>query len=118
MSQGIQVRGYNDFSSLVFRAQVLDHRYGKCAVAIPVQLEFQAAEPHIAYDSTFAWDYDFAQSMFEALWNAGYRPGDGACGSEERSALKKHIEFAEHVSKSLLDTNIHRLAGDVARSMK
>lgn len=29
---------------------------------------------------------------------------NGSCGSEERTALKKHIDFAEHVSKALLST--------------
>lgn len=104
MKYGYEVRGYNDFSSLVFRAVVLDHRFDKVAVAQPVQLEFRAVEQNQACDSTFSWDYDFAQSMFQAMWDAGYRPNDGSCGSEERAALKKHIDFAEHVSKTLLDT--------------
>jgi hypothetical protein len=104
MKHGYEVRGYNDLSSMVFRTQVLHHDYGTISVAKPAQLEFYEPEPNVACDSTFSWDYDLAQSMFQAMWNAGYRPGDGSCGSEERTALKKHIDFAEHVSKALLDT--------------
>lgn len=104
MRHGYEVRGYNDFSSLTFRSVVLDHRFERVSVAQPAALEFRAVEPNQACDSTFSWDYDFAQSMFQAMWDAGYRPADGSCGSEERTALKKHIDFAEHVSKALLST--------------
>lgn len=113
-----EVRGFNDHSVMAFRTQIVDRRFGKKAVAKPVELEFHTLEDHQVYDSTFKWSYEFAQAIFQALWDAGYRPADGSCGSEERTALKKHIDFAEHVGKALLDTNIHRLAGEIARSMK
>lgn len=114
----LEVRGFNDHCSMAFRVQVLEHSFGRTHVAKPVEIAFEPHDPGKLHDSTFTWNYDFAQQIFQALWDAGYRPADGSCGSDERTALKKHIDFAELVSKALLDTNIHRLAGDIARSMK
>lgn len=116
--KSFEVRGFNDHSMLAFRAQIVCRSYNKPMVAKPVELEFHPVEDYAVYESTFKWGYDIAQAVFQSLWDAGYRPNDGACGSEERTALKKHIDFAEHVGKALLDTNIHRIAGDIARSMK
>lgn len=43
-----------------------------------------------------------AQSLLQALWDAGIRPAENTDRSSEVAALKSHIGFAEHVAKALL----------------
>lgn len=43
-----------------------------------------------------------AQSMLQALWDAGLRPNDGAGSGAEAKALRDHIVFAEGVTGKLL----------------
>lgn len=43
-----------------------------------------------------------AQSMLQALWDAGLRPNDGAGSGAEVKALRDHIAFAEGVTGKLL----------------
>ncbi len=117
----VQVRGYNNLRNMTLDLLLFQPLVGHNDIcrALPAPLEFTTAEKSYGItEPTYRWDLDTAQAIFQELWNAGCRPADGSCGSEERQALKKHIDFAEHVSKALLDTNIHRLAGDIARSMK
>jgi hypothetical protein len=47
------------------------------------------------------------QELLDALINAGYRPSSNAWAAGHVSDLKKHIDFAEHMAKSLLEKKDH-----------
>lgn len=82
----------------------VDERAGTRAFAQPVQLIFRREEtPDGLLEPTLRLPGDAGQSLFQALWDQGFRPSDGDGGSAEASALRKHIAFAERVAFALLD---------------
>jgi hypothetical protein len=54
------------------------------------------------YQPTISLEQGSAQSLMQALWDAGLRPSQIPESNKEVSALKQHIVFAEHVAKALL----------------
>lgn len=51
---------------------------------------------------SLALEPDSARSLMQALWDAGIRPAEFKSTDAEVIALKSHIDFAEHVGKTLL----------------
>jgi hypothetical protein len=75
------------------------------AVARPVEFIMDTKEPHTAIgEPTLTLEVDSARSLLQALWDAGLRPADWSSPDGEINALRKHVDFAEHVAKTLLGT--------------
>ena len=90
---------YRDGTDLVFVNQWGD----KMAVAKPVEFTMVEQSAHsLIMEPTLVLRGDSGQSLFQALWDAGFRPNDGAGSGAEAQALKAHIVFAEHVARALL----------------
>lgn len=66
-------------------------------------IEFVQQERNRVIDEpTISMEAREAQSLLQALWDAGLRPAENTDRSGEVAALKSHIGFAEHVAKALL----------------
>lgn len=50
----------------------------------------------------FSLDMDDMEAIFQAMWDAGFRPRNGSSGKAEVDAQAKHIAFAEKVADKLL----------------
>lgn len=51
---------------------------------------------------SYSWPFEMAESIFQALWDTGYRPAKGQGGAAEVEALKAHVAFAERITDRLL----------------
>jgi hypothetical protein len=73
-------------------------------VVQPVEFVLQRVERHLAVEApTVSMSPMSAQSLMQALWDAGMRPLDPTLSSPaEVTALKAHIKFAEGVTGALL----------------
>ena len=72
--------------------------YGK-----PINMEMQKEEARgYVAEPTLALRPDEARSLLQALWDAGLRPANWGSPDGEINALRKHIDFAEHVARTLL----------------
>lgn len=89
---------------LSFDLVVRRHTGGQDEVFLPVIFTVQrlAGGERGPNEPTFSFPEDMAESVFQALWDAGLRPAKGQGGAAEVEALKNHISFAEHVAKMLL----------------
>lgn len=78
--------------------------YGdRLAVAQPINLELVEQSRHAMIDApTLQLHGESAQSLLQALWDAGLRPNDGAGSGAEAAALRKHIAFAERMADQLI----------------
>jgi hypothetical protein len=75
----------------------------KRAVARPVELTMDTQEQYAVIEQpTLSLQPDSARSLLQALWDAGIRPADWSSPDGEINALRKHVDFAEHVAKTLL----------------
>jgi len=92
---------YRDSVDLV---AVLDPYGEGRAVAQPVNFEMKMQGRHeIIGEPTLALPPDSAQSLMQALWDAGIRPADwNRSGPIEVQALRSHIAFAERMADGLL----------------
>ena len=90
---------YRDCIDLIGYRQMGDER----EVLQPLQMEVKTMKKGEYYSTpSLELSHDSAISLMQALWDAGVRPNDGEGSGEQVRALKSHIEFAEHVAKSLL----------------
>jgi hypothetical protein len=72
-------------------------------VGVPIRMEMKQREPGMPIDEpTLALRPDSARSLMQALWDAGIRPSDWSSPAGEINAMRKHVDFAEHVAKTLL----------------
>jgi len=80
-------------------------RWGdKIAVAKPMAFKLVEQDRHLAISApTLELHPDSAQSLMQALWDAGVRPNDGAGSDAEVGALKHHRAFTEDLVRKLLD---------------
>ena len=53
-------------------------------------------------EPTLVFKFEEAQQLMQELWDAGFRPNNGAGSTAEATALQKHIQFAEFVATTLL----------------
>jgi hypothetical protein len=92
---------YRDSVDLV---AVLDPYGDGRAVAQPVNFEMKQQGRHeLISEPTLALSHNSAQSLLQALWDAGMRPADwNRSGPIEVQALRSHIAFAERVADGLL----------------
>lgn len=73
------------------------------AVAQPVEFIMERHEPARVIEApTLSLQHDSAQSLLQALWDAGLRPNDGRGSDAEVNALKAHLKYAEGVTGALL----------------
>lgn len=83
---------------------VLDPWGDERGVVQPVQLVVKTQPRHIAIgEPTLALSHDSAQTLLQALWDAGLRPNNGAGSGAEVAALNAHIKYADEVTKALLE---------------
>ena len=95
----IEVRGYDNLSSYTFDILLKDGEY----VAQPVYpFESTRRDPNAVLEPTIRLDREVAQSLFQAMWDQGFRPAQGSSGKAEVDAQAKHIAFAEGVAHALL----------------
>lgn len=82
---------------------LIDHGGSELHVAQPINMVMHRQDRNVAIEApTLALDQRDAQSLLQALWDAGVRPAENTDRSGEVNALKSHIGFAEHVAKALL----------------
>jgi hypothetical protein len=76
----------------------------KLEVLMPINPSIKLCDRHTTaiYEPTLSLEQDSAQSLLQALWDAGLRPSQIPESNKEVSALKQHIVFAEHMAKALL----------------
>jgi hypothetical protein len=72
-------------------------------VVQPMLVEVKLCERHMVYEPTLALSRESAQTLLQALWDAGLRPNDGLGSGEHVQALSRHIAFAEKVSGELFN---------------
>lgn len=90
---------YRDSVDLVLVDDRGDLRY----VARPMEFVLDRREPGTVIGApTLELPPGSAQSLMQALWDAGLRPNDGRGSDAEVTALKAHIKFAEGVTGALL----------------
>jgi hypothetical protein len=56
----------------------------------------------IVREPTLSLPLEAGESLMQELWNAGFRPNTDEGTPATVNAMKKHVEFAEHVAKTLL----------------
>lgn len=95
----VQKSIYRDGTDLVFA-----QKYGdKIAVAKNVNFVMVEQEAYAAIaEPTLILHGNGGQELMQAMWDAGFRPNDGAGSGAEAQSLKKHIEFAERMADGLL----------------
>lgn len=87
---------------------VLDPWGDGMAVAQPVDFVMKTQNRHdLIAEPTLSLSPDSAQTLLQALWDAGLRPNNGAGSGAEVTALKAHIQFAERMADGLLKGNGH-----------
>lgn len=62
---------------------------------LPTEIVFDAETEEnvgIIREPTFSFDYDSAQSLLDALWDAGVRPSEGAGLPIHVTALENHLD--------------------------
>lgn len=97
------VRAYRNLCTLgvdfLFFRQFGDRR----EIMLPVEgvIESNSAMT-VAAEPSVSMGEPMAQQMIQALWDAGFRPANGAGSGAEAEALRSHIEFAEAVAGKLL----------------
>jgi hypothetical protein len=90
---------YRDSVDLICLERAFDKEY----VGAPVRFEMCELGPNTAIaEPTLALQPASAQSLLQALWDAGVRPADWSSPAGELKALRDHVGFAEHVAKTLL----------------
>jgi hypothetical protein len=90
---------YRDSVDLICVEIAFDKEY----VGNPIRLDMSERSPNtIIAEPTLALRPDSARSLLQALWDAGIRPADWSSPDGEINALRKHVDFAEHVAKTLL----------------
>jgi len=90
---------YRDSVDLICLERAFDREY----VGAPVRFEMSERAPNTAIaEPTLSLPPASAQSLLQALWDAGIRPADWSSPDGEINALRKHVDFAEHVTKTLL----------------
>lgn len=95
---------YRDSVDLLLVEDLGDRRY----VGAPIKVEMCQHERHMAVsEPTLALPPDSARSLLQALWDAGLRPADWSSPDGEIRALRKHVDFAEHIAKALLPAERH-----------
>jgi hypothetical protein len=81
---------------------VIDYGHDR-EIGLPMQITMTKHELHTAImEPTLALPPDSAKSLMQALWDAGIRPTEWSNPSGEMKALRNHVEFAEHIAKTLL----------------
>ena len=76
---------------------------GDLEVVQPVAFEVKRLERFgLIHEPTMELAPDSARSLMQALWDAGIRPAQWEGNEAQVSALKKHIDFAEYVGRTLL----------------
>lgn len=80
-----------------------DHGSGGRYIGDRIDLVMKLHEPNsLIVEPTLALNPDSARSLLQALWDAGLRPADWSSPDGEINAMRKHVDFAEHVAKTLL----------------
>lgn len=75
----------------------------RVSVALPIELLVKDQEVNALIERpTLSLPSQSAQSLLQALWDAGLRPNDGAGSGAEAQALRQHIAFAERIADGLL----------------
>lgn len=96
---------YNNAATMTLDLTLSDRVAGRVRIAEPqpfIVRCLEEGENRLFGAPTFSWQFEIAESVFQALWDAGYRPAKGQAGAAEVNALKGHIAFAEDVAKRLL----------------
>lgn len=76
---------------------------GRRTFGLPCRIVMQEQrQDEVIIEPTLALSPLAARSLMQALWDAGIRPNDGRGSEAEATALRSHIEFAEHVARTLL----------------
>jgi hypothetical protein len=101
-----QVNAYFNIARLATEITFFKRELNQRFVAAPVDLVFSEAE---ANEPTLRLEWEDAQELFQALWDANHRPANGSGGpangsggAAEVDALKSHIKFAERVVNACL----------------
>jgi len=90
---------------LAYEFLLVDESRGRRAYGEPLSLTLKTVEPAdqgLIREPTLSLPHEAAESLFQALWDAGLRPNDGAGGGAEAKALRDHIAFSEIIAKGLL----------------
>jgi hypothetical protein len=74
----------------------------KRPVAVPLQLTFTEVPEGSIQEPTLTLNGADGQALFQAMWDAGMRPNNGAGSGAEAQSLRAHITFAERVVVGLL----------------
>jgi hypothetical protein len=87
---------------LVGVREVGDHKIEVIMPLEPQMILQRIDRTQLIGEPTLSLEQDSAQSLIQALWDAGLRPREIPESNKEVSALKQHIVFAEHMAKALL----------------
>lgn len=82
---------------------LVDERTSKRGVARPVEFVFDVVDEGELVEPTMLIPAGAAESLMQALWDAGLRPNNGAGSSAEADALKRHIAFAEQMARTAME---------------
>lgn len=98
---------YRDSVDLIVVEEYGDRRY----IGAPILLDMRQHDSNtIIQEPTLALPPASARSLLQALWDAGIRPADWSSPDGEIKALRKHVDFAEHVAKTLLQPSQRAVA--------
>lgn len=82
-----------DFNRVVSVLAVIEDSDGHIAkIATPVEYTLKEHDDRRIIDGTFRFEFDEAQSLFDALWREGLRPTNHADPSGEITRIEAHLQ--------------------------
>ena len=66
------------------------------------QPEIVETVPGQCIEPSLALPDDFGQPLFDALWEAGYRPSQTQPAEQAIDALQNHVKFAEEMARTVM----------------
>ena len=77
------------------------------SIVQPVLMELKPMEPNVFLDPSLRMEYELAQKLLQALWDAGLRPNNGESSLAHVEALKCHLKDMQELVWRLLNPPIH-----------
>ena len=66
------------------------------------QPDIVEAVPGACLEPSLTLPDDFGQPLFDALWEAGYRPSQTQPAEQAIDALQNHVKFAEEMARTVM----------------
>ncbi len=93
---------YANYRDSVELFAVINYDGQKRSILKPMQMVLETQEGYLPSEPSLTLDGTSANSLMQALWDAGIRPNNGEGMGAEANALRSHIKFAERVADGLL----------------